>query len=149
MTSGSHCTNPMCTCDPCGCVDECRCGAARLGELERRVMELVWREPDREWTGRQVSDVLEGYAYTTVATILDRLVHKGLLRRRLEGRIIRFSVVGTPSAHAAVVMHEALEATSDPDGALVRFTEGLSSAQTKILRQALRNHERKSTTPTR
>src|SRR5271155_466922 len=92
------CTNPMCSCDPCGCADNCKCGAARLGELERRAMDVVWEEPDREWTGREVTDALFDYAYTTVATILDRLVHKGLLRRRMEGRIIRFSVVGTPSA---------------------------------------------------
>jgi len=135
----------MCSCDPCGCADNCKCGAARLGELERRAMDVVWEEPDREWTGREVTDALFDYAYTTVATILDRLVHKGLLSRRMEGRIIRFTVVGTQSAHAAVIMQKALDATSDPDGALVRFAESLTNSQTEVLRRTLKSRQRKPT----
>lgn len=46
-----RCTDPRCTCTPCGC-DDCRCGAVRLGDLERRVMEVLWDRTDREITGR-------------------------------------------------------------------------------------------------
>ena len=45
------CVNPRCTCSPCGC-DDCRRGAVRLGDLERRVMEVLWDRTDREITGR-------------------------------------------------------------------------------------------------
>jgi hypothetical protein len=88
------CDNPMCSCDPCTC-DTCTCGVARVGELERRVMMILWERGDDELTGRQVADALPEHAYTTVATVLDRLVHKGLVRRRKLGRSIRFAAVGT------------------------------------------------------
>ncbi len=126
----------MCACDPCTC-DECHCGAARLGELERRVMDTLWAEPERELTGRDVADALTDYAYTTVATVLDRLAHKGLVHRRREGRTIRFGAIGTRGAHTAVLMHEALAVDGDPDAALVRFAETLSATEASVLRHAL------------
>lgn len=58
-----------------------------LGELETEVMEIVWR------FGKpiSVSDVVEvlkkkrNIAYTTVMTIMVRLVEKGILTRKLHG----------------------------------------------------------------
>ncbi len=136
MTATGTCDNPMCSCTPCTC-DQCRCGAARLGELERRVMDILWEAPSREVTGRDVADVLPEYAYTTVATILDRLAHKGFLHRRLDGRVIRFAAIGTQGAHTAALMHEALAVGRDPDAALVRFAETLSARDAEVLRRAL------------
>ena len=72
MAATTRCDNPMCTCDPCVC-DSCSCGAARLGELERKVMDVLWQLPEREWSVRDVVHALPEYAYTTLATILDRL----------------------------------------------------------------------------
>jgi hypothetical protein len=68
MSTTSACANPMCSCDPCGC-DDCKCGVARLGELERRVMEILWASDDREVSVRDVAGELPDYAYTTVATV--------------------------------------------------------------------------------
>jgi predicted transcriptional regulator len=130
------CDNPMCSCDPCIC-DTCTCGVARVGELERRVMTILWEHDDDEMTGRQVADVLPEHAYTTVATVLDRLVHKGLVRRRKLGRSIRFSAVGTQGAHTAVLMHEALSHGQDPIAALVHFAEILSPDEVAVLRRSL------------
>ena len=139
MGATTTCDNPMCACDPCTCNGSCSCGAARLGELERRVMDILWQESDRELTARSVATALPDYAYTTIATILDRLVHKGLVHRRMVGRTIRFSSIGTPGAHAAVLMHEALAAGNDPAAALVRFAKTLSQQEAKVLRRALNN----------
>jgi predicted transcriptional regulator len=100
-------------------------------------MDILWEGADRELSGRDVADALPGYAYTTVATVLDRLSHKGLVRRRMDGRSIRYAAIGTPGAHAAVLMHEALAVARDPDSALVRFAETLSSSEASILRSAL------------
>ena len=142
MTNSTKCDNPMCACDPCTC-DSCRCGIARLGELERRVMDILWAEPGREMAGRDVADVLPENAYTTVATVLDRLVHKGLVRRKMEGRFIRFTAVGTPGAHTAILMHEALAiGGEDRASALVCFAETLSPAEAAVLARTLRSHER-------
>ncbi len=130
------CDNPMCSCDPCTCAT-CSCSAAKLGDLERRVMDILWEQSDSELTGRDVADLLTESAYTTVATVLDRLVRKGLVRRRMDSRVIRFAAVGTPGAHTAVLMHEALAAGQDSDSALLRFAETLSPEEAAILRRSL------------
>ena len=93
------CENPLCACDPCTC-DSCNCGAARLGAFERRVMEILWEDPARELTARDVADALPQYAYTTLATVLDRMVHKGLVRRRKQEHVIRFAAIGTEVPHS-------------------------------------------------
>lgn len=141
MTAATTCDNPKCSCDPCTCV-VCRCGVARLGGLERRVIDVLWEEPEREMTGRDVADLLPGYAYTTVATVLDRLARKGLLTRRLAGRSVRFATTGTRAAHTAQQMRDALVVTSDPDAALVSFAETLSDREAQTLRDALEGLDR-------
>jgi predicted transcriptional regulator len=141
MTKSTRCDNPMCSCDPCTC-DSCRCGAARLGELERRVMDILWEEPGREMAGRDVASLLPEHAYTTVATVLDRLVHKGLVHRKMEGRFIRFTAIGTPGAHTAILMHEALAIGGDDrESALIRFAETLSPFEAAVLARTLRGVE--------
>ena len=113
------------------------CGAARLGDLERRAMEILWDSDGREVSVRDVAAALPGYAYTTVATILDRLVHKGVITRRMVGRTVRFSAVGSKGAHTALLMHKALGEDSDPDAALLCFVHGLSDGEASVLRRAL------------
>lgn len=130
------CTNPKCTCDPCTCGD-CRCGTARLGDLERKVMEALWAEPGRALKVRAVADRLPEYAYTTVATVLDRLSRKGQVHRTMENRVHLYSAIGTAADHAASAMREALEAAADPAEALSQFVAGIPSGQLETLRQAL------------
>jgi predicted transcriptional regulator len=136
MSGAGPCDNPMCSCDPCGC-DDCKCGVARLGDLERRVMGILWESGDNEVSVRDVSEALPEYAYTTVATVLDRLVHKGMLKRRMAGRTIRFTTIGSQGAHTAVLMHKVLDEEGDSEAALLRFAEGLSDAEAVVLRRAL------------
>ncbi len=100
-------------------------------------MEILWEEPDGELSVRDVADALPEYAYTTVATVLDRLVHKGLVRRRMDVRTIRFTTIGTQGTHTAVLMHEALAVSGDSDAALERFAETLSPSEASVLRRAL------------
>lgn len=58
-----------------------------LGPTESRLMEIAWQHPDLS-----VKKALfhlgpePATAYTTVMTVLNRLVDKGLLERRREGR---------------------------------------------------------------
>jgi predicted transcriptional regulator len=136
MGTAKTCDNPMCSCDPCTCA-ECACGVVTLGDLERRVLGIVWDLPDPEPTGRQVADALPAHAYTTIATVLDRLVRKEVLRRRREGRAIRFSPIGVRGAHTAVLMRQALAADADPNTALVCFAETLSPSEAAALLGAL------------
>lgn len=145
VVAKTKCDNPMCSCDPCTC-SECGCGVIKLGTSERRVMDILWEEPLKELTGRDVADALPEYAYTTLATVLDRLVHKGLVRRRMDGRVIRFTAIGTRSTHTAVLMYQALAVGGDPDpgAALVRFAETLSASEASILRHALNGLEQEA-----
>ncbi len=58
-----------------------------LGPLEKKIMDLLWRRDDA--TVRWVVDRLrkkEDVAYTTVMTVMSRLVEKGVLRRESAGR---------------------------------------------------------------
>lgn len=58
-----------------------------LGELETEVMEIIWKAENLV----SVSDVVKALnrkrksAYTTVMTIMGRLVDKGVLTRKLNG----------------------------------------------------------------
>jgi predicted transcriptional regulator len=62
---------------------------AALPDLEAAVMEVVWDRFPREFTVRDVLQVLETsreIAYTTVMTTVDRLAHKGILARETSGK---------------------------------------------------------------
>jgi predicted transcriptional regulator len=143
MSTATACSNLRCSCDPCSC-SACMCNIAKLGDLERRVMDILWESAGGEVSGRQVADELPEYAYTTVATVLDRLTHKGVARRRMDGRTLRFSATGKKGAHTAVLMHSTLAEDSDPDAALARFVENLSAGEAATVRRALNRAGRKS-----
>jgi predicted transcriptional regulator len=110
-------------------------------------MEILWEAQDSEMSVRDVAEALPDYAYTTVATVLDRLVHKGLVHRRMDARTIRFTTIGTQGAHTAVLMREALALDPDADSALVRFADTLSASEAAVLRRALTGLERKTRKP--
>ncbi len=58
-----------------------------LTPLELDIMKAVWRRPPI--TVRDVQEAIRStrkLAYTTVMTIMDRLYHKGFLRRTLQSR---------------------------------------------------------------
>ena len=100
-------------------------------------MEILWSASGNEMTGREVADQLPENAYTTVATVLDRLVRKDLVHRRMDGRKIRFTPVGSPGAHAAVLMRQAMAVGSDPGAALASFARSLTPEELATLRDAL------------
>jgi len=67
-----------------------RLNLAKLGPLERRLLETVW-----ERGNTTVRELLESanmdLAYTTLMTTLDRLYKKNLLSRKADGRAFRYS----------------------------------------------------------
>jgi predicted transcriptional regulator len=135
----ASCGNPRCTCDPCKCVDcQCGYGAARLGELERRVMDILWRGPGEARSIRSIADELPGYAYTTIATLLTRLARKGQVRKVGDGRTHRYAPAATAAAYAATTMREALDDALDPAGTLEAFVAGLPAHELELLRLGLR-----------
>jgi predicted transcriptional regulator len=114
---------------------------AGFGHLERAVMDHAWR------AGRplRVRDLLEminsgtsrPLAYTTVQTVADRLVRKGLLRRLPAGRANQYLPTCTRDEHIAQLMADVL--LDGEDSALVfqRFVQLVDRRDAARLRAAL------------
>jgi predicted transcriptional regulator len=100
-------------------------------------MEVLWRHPGDDMSGREVADELHEYAYTTIATVLDRLSRKGEVQRRHSGRRIRFSAARTGASHAAQAMREALGTSADLEASLADFVDSLPEQQRALLRRTL------------
>ncbi len=134
----STCSNPNCTCSPCLCGDDCHCkGAARLGQLEQQVMDVVWKTDGQEVTAREVADALPTYAYTTIATVLARLSRKGDLRRRTENSSNVFAAVASRADRAAAGMRESFRTGEDFQTTLLSFAKTLTVKESEALRRAL------------
>jgi predicted transcriptional regulator len=110
----------------------------QLGDLERAVMDTVWRN-NRPVTGREVVDELNTerrLAYTTVLTIMDRLVAKGVLRRHRAGRAFTYEAVQSREAYTASLMNEVLGSSEDPRAVLLHFVQQMPSQLRKALKRA-------------
>jgi hypothetical protein len=75
MSVTTTCDNARRTCDPCTCPD-CSSGEPRLGDLERRVIDVRWGEPGYELNAPAGADAIPGSVFTTVTTVLDWPTHK-------------------------------------------------------------------------
>lgn len=115
---------------------------ARLGNLERDVMELVWAAPGPV-TVREIHETLAAerdLAYTTVMTVLDRLAKKSVVNRVRDGRAYRYQAAAGKDQLVADLMREALDAAgnrANREAALVRFVDQASAEETQALREAL------------
>ena len=80
--------------------------AKRLGPLEARVMEALWKADEpltvRELLGRLNRGQREPLAYTTVMTVMNRLAEKGALRRKRRGRGYSYEPTADDAAGLAV-----------------------------------------------
>jgi predicted transcriptional regulator len=102
-----------------------------LGELEQAVMDILWKH--QQATVREVMSLLSRtppLAYTTVATVMSRLVEKGLLLRTRSGKVDRYrpaydSVEFSQRAAHTAVQHLVREYG---DVALVQFAAALEGA---------------------
>lgn len=115
----------------------------RLGELESRVMEVLWDGGGWSTPG-EVLGILEeerDLAYTTVMTTLVRLWHKDLLARRKDGRAYAYHPNQTREEWTGRVMTDLLQIANNRSEALVHFVSGMGSADRDQLRRLLRIDE--------
>jgi predicted transcriptional regulator len=113
-------------------------GRSRLGPLERATMSILWDEPNRSLTVRQVSERLNpDLAYTTVMTLLSRLHDKGHVERRRQGRAWAYRPVLSRNEHIAKAMTAALRESDDHADALLHFVEHLTMEDQQALRRRL------------
>jgi len=99
----------------------------RIGVLEAEVLERLWAA-ERPLNVHEISAGLAGRprAYTTVMTILTRLVEKGLVERSRAGRSYVYTASGTPEEIAAGTIRDVLSASRDPRAVLARFVEQIA-----------------------
>jgi len=100
----------------------------REPELERRVLETLWQ--GGAWSVRAVYEQIgEGLAYTTIATVLDRLHGKGRVQREKEGVAWRYHATRTrEEALAAEVGRVLQRAEGAPEPLLVAFLDEVEQA---------------------
>ncbi|MBI1881751.1 MAG: BlaI/MecI/CopY family transcriptional regulator [Chloroflexi bacterium] len=101
-----------------------------LGELEAAIMDILWTRG--ETTGRDVVDTLNRsrpLAYTTVLTVMGRLVEKGLLTQHKIGRAHLFRPAMSREAFAAMAAGQVIRSLVEDFGdiALAQFSQELDS----------------------
>lgn len=119
--------------------------APRLGDLERVVMEHLWGLTTDNDHWASVREVLEQFAedreiaYTTVMTVLGRLVNKGLVERSRDGRAWRYRPVDSREALTATTMRRTLDDmhVTDRRTALLHFLDGATAEELSDLKEAL------------
>jgi predicted transcriptional regulator len=77
-----------------------------LGELEQAIMDVLWQRSEGSvrdvlQTVNSCRDPSDRLAYTTVMTVMGRLVEKGLLERQLIGKAHSYRVKQTREAFLA------------------------------------------------
>jgi predicted transcriptional regulator len=102
----------------------------RVGDLESEVLDVLWSA--RTWlSGREVLERLSGEprAYTTVMTVLGRLVEKSLVERVEEGKGHVYRAAGDPDQLTAQAIRSLLAATAHPRVALAHFVDDLDDLE--------------------
>jgi len=109
--------------------DDTRSGVEKLlGELENAIMDILWQR--NEATVREVLDELNrtrSLAYTTVLTVMSRLVDKGLLTQNKTGRAHRYRPAMSREAYAAETTAQIIHSLVEDFGdiALAQFSQEL------------------------
>jgi len=108
-----------------------------LGNLERATMNIFW-DSDAPLTVRDVAAHFPDHAYTTILTVCDRLLRKGMLTRELEGRSHRYRPVANRDSYVSALIDEALSSIDDRESLLMGFVARMSDTDADALRRALR-----------
>ncbi|KJK37387.1 CopY family transcriptional regulator [Streptomyces variegatus] len=107
------------------------------GELEALVLSVL-READGPVTAGWVQERLGAdLAYTTVITILTRLLDKGAVTRERAGRSFAWTPASDQAGLAARKMRKVLDAESDRGAVLASFVTGLGPDEERLLRDLL------------
>ncbi|MEU0675330.1 BlaI/MecI/CopY family transcriptional regulator [Streptomyces sp. NPDC006172] len=107
------------------------------GELEALVLSAL-TQADGPATAGWVQECLgEDLAYTTVITILTRLLEKGAVTRERAGRSFAWTPASDHAGLAARKMRKVLDAEGDRGAVLASFVTGLGPDDERLLRDLL------------
>ncbi|GAA4095020.1 BlaI/MecI/CopY family transcriptional regulator [Nonomuraea sp. NPDC050663] len=121
---------------------------ANLGSLERAVMDVLW-DAEKPLLVREILTNLDrDLAYTTVQTVTERLLKKGLLVRKPYRNAFRYSPAHTRDRYLAELMLDALSASTDRVPVLARFAQSVEMDDAVALLEELsrRTGQTRSTT---
>lgn len=98
----------------------------KVGALEDLILQALW-EADGPMSGRGLCEALPGgpRAYTTVMTVVGRLVDKGLVEKIPDGRGFRYQAAGDVEHLTAKAIGQLVSSAGDPAAVLAYFVEGL------------------------
>ena len=85
-----------------------------LGDIERLVMDILWSRG--EVTGREVLEEIQKerpLAFTTILTVMDRLLKKGLIKRKKMGGVFVYAPSISRDEFVKQVSEEVLEGILD------------------------------------
>ncbi|GAA0493205.1 BlaI/MecI/CopY family transcriptional regulator [Streptomyces olivaceiscleroticus] len=107
------------------------------GELEAQVLSVLRLSPGPA-TAAWVQERLDGdLAYTTVMTILSRLLAKGAVTRERLGRAFVWQAASDEAGLAALRMRRVLDGETDREAVLASFVTALSPDDERLLRGLL------------
>ncbi|MFE5602597.1 BlaI/MecI/CopY family transcriptional regulator [Streptomyces sp. NPDC093065] len=107
------------------------------GELEALVLSALRETGGPATAGRVHERLGEDLAYTTVITILTRLLDKGVVTRERAGRSFTWQPVADQAGLAARRMRKVLDAENDREAVLTSFLTALEPADELLLRELL------------
>ena len=114
-----------------------------MGELEGMIMSVLW--DNKGWlTPGEVQGLIAGprpLAYTTVMTILVRLLAKGRVERQRDGRAYAYRAVSSREEEAATRMGQILGHVDDRPTALAHFVDTLNDSDRAQLRRMLKGRQ--------
>jgi predicted transcriptional regulator len=118
-----------------------------LGELEAAIMQLIWQRG--EVTVREVWEALQAsrpLAYTTVMTVMSRLVPKGVLATRKQGKTYFYRATATPNdfvaQRARLAVREVLSSFGDLAlSQFLRELDGMDPERLNALRALAREED--------
>ncbi|GGZ35572.1 hypothetical protein GCM10010387_32050 [Streptomyces inusitatus] len=111
------------------------------GELEAQVLAALGEAPgpvDAAWVRARLGGEL---AYTTVITILTRLLAKEAVTREKSGRAFVWSSAADEAGLAALRMRRVLDGESDREAVLASFVTSLPPGDERLLRELLERAE--------
>ncbi|OAV62413.1 BlaI/MecI/CopY family transcriptional regulator [Enteractinococcus helveticum] len=110
--------------------------APQLGELEQQVMNLLWDSSPR--SVRDVMDVLPSNpAYTTIATVMQNLKTKHMVRSERKGRFVHYLPQLSREEYVARQMHQALDSSQDKAASILHFVQDMPEEGLQMLRNYL------------
>jgi len=120
-------------------------GRRAAGELEGDVLAVLWSAGTALTPGDVHEALGADLAYTTVSTILNRLLDKGLVERTKAGRAHAYTAVAAESDVVSSGFRSVLTRSHDRAALLQGFVESLSAEDEALVRGLLDKSRRVST----